>query len=157
MFNRLQLGICWQLYYRYMKTLNTINSAFFSIICLLVLNSCEKKNYNVEIQDGSIHVTMHSPSMGIVGINQVSFDGFTYEEVEQEVFDKIRSRNYNGPYTVSVTLQFIDSYGNYYNGESVVVTTLKATEVKKYASYYYFRDQTHISDAFPWNRNKTNR
>lgn len=121
----------------------------------IVLCSCEKKNYKVEIQDGSVHVTMHSPSIGIVGFNQVSYDGFTYEEVEQEVFDKIRSSSYDGSYTVSVTLQFIDSYGNYYDDERIIVSKLDAKEVKKYASYNYFRGHAHISDAFPWNRKCT--
>ena len=138
-----------------MTRLKTIYFILLAIYGSIVLCSCEKKNYKVEIQDGSIHVTMHSPSMGIVGINQVSYDGFTYEEVEQEVFDKIRNSSYDGSYTVSVTLQFIDSYGNYYDGERIIVSNLDAKEVKKYASYYYFRDHTHISDAFPWNRKCT--
>lgn len=138
-----------------MKMLKTIISIILTICSLFILSSCEKKNYNVEIQDGFIYVTMHCPTMGIVGINQVSYDGFTYEEVEQEVFDKIRNRNYSGSYTVSVTLQFLDSYGNYYDGDRRVVSTLSATEVKKYTSYYYFSGQTHISDAFPWNRKCT--
>ena len=127
--------------------------ALCTIFLSLILSSCEKKNYNVDIQDGLIHVTMHSPTMGIVGINQVGYDGFTYEEVEQEIFNKIRNRSYDGSYNVSVTLQFIDSYGNYYNGDNVMVSTLSASEVKKYASYGYFKGQSHIEKAFPWNHN----
>ena len=126
---------------------------FIAISTVLFLSSCEKKNYSVEIQDGSVHVTMHSPTMGIVGINQVGYDGFTYEEVEQEIFEKIRNRNYDGSYTISVTLEFLDSYGNYYNGETVTVSTLSATEVKRYASYGFFKGQTHLEKAFPWNHN----
>lgn len=127
----------------------SISILFFFV--LLLMCSCEKKNYSVEVSDGIVNVKMHSPSMGIVGPGQVSYDGFTYEEVEKEVFDIIRSRGYNGSYSVRVTMQFVDSYGNYYDGESVTVSSLDATEVKKYASYYYFRDKTHIADAFPWN------
>ena len=97
---------------------------------------------------------MHCPSMGIVGVNQVGYDGFTYEEVEKEVFDKIRSSSYNNNYSVFVKLQFKDSYGNYYDGESILVTTLNGADVKRYASYSYFRGQTHIADAFPWNQKK---
>ena len=139
-----------------MMRLKTISFLLISISTVLFLASCEKKNYSVEIQDGSVHVTMHSPSMGIVGINQVSYDGFTYEEVEKEVFDKIRSRSYDGAYTVSVTLQYLDSYGNYYDSDRMIVSTLSAMDVKKYASYSYFKGQTHLEKAFPWNReNKT--
>lgn len=94
---------------------------------------------------------MHCPSIGIVGINQVSYDGFTYEEVEQEVFDKIRSKSYDGWYSIVVILQFKDSYGNFYDGPPVTVTGLKASEVKRYASYSYFRGSSHLENAFPWN------
>ena len=89
--------------------------------------------------------------MGIVGINEVGYDGFTYEEVEKKVFDKIRSRDYDGNYSVVVTLQFKDSYGNYYDGTPVTVSSLNASEVKRYASYSYFSGSTHIANAFPWN------
>ena len=94
---------------------------------------------------------MHSPSMGIVEFNKIAYDGFTYEEVEKEVFDKIRKRSYNGYYSVIVTLEFLDSYGNYYEGTPVTVSSLNGADVKRYASYRYFRGSSHISDAFPWN------
>ncbi len=131
-----------------MRSLNILIVA----CCILLLYSCKRKNYNVEIQDGQIYVTMHCPTMGIVGINQVSFDGFTYEEVEKEVFDEIRGRSYDGLYTITVIIQFLDKYGNYYNGTPIQVTTLSASEVKKYASYNFFRGQTYIEKSFPWNR-----
>lgn len=128
----------------------------FPVILLLcsvvtLFCSCEKKNYSVDVTDGTVRVKMHSPSMGIVGINQVGYDGFTYEEVEKEVFDKIRNRKYDGRYSVIVTLEFKDSYGNYYDGTPVTVTSLNGVEVKRYASYGYFRGSSHIDDAFPWN------
>ena len=137
-----------------MKSQSAICRGFFGICCTLLLCACEQKNYSVEIQDGAIHIQMHCPSIGIVGVNQVSYDGFTYEEVEQEVFDKIRNSSFNGNYFIYVKLQFKDSYGNYYDGESKLVTTLNGADVKRYASYSYFRGKTHISDAFPWNQKK---
>lgn len=124
--------------------------------CTLFLYACEQKNYSVEIKDGAVHINMHCPSIGIIGVNQVSYDGFTYEEVEREVFDKIRSSSYNNNYFVFVTLQYKDSYGNYYDGESKLVTTLNGADVKRYASYSYFRGKTHIADAFPWNSTNNN-
>ena len=84
-----------------MKKPKTIISILLALCSLLVLSGCEKKNYNVDIRDGVINVKMHSPSIGIVGINQVSYDGFTYEEVEKEIFDKIRSQSYDGSYNPS--------------------------------------------------------
>lgn len=138
-----------------MKRLKNVILIFLSICSLFFLCGCEKKNYNVEIRDGVVNVKMHSPSMGIVGFNQVSYDGFTYEEVEKEIFDKIRSRNYDGSYMIFVCLQFLDNYGNYYDGENILVSNLSAIEVKKYASYGFFKGQTHLEKAFPWNRDNS--
>lgn len=132
-----------------MKKIFSVMLLLCSVVTLLC--SCEEKNYSVDVTDGTIRVKMHSPSIGIVGINQISYDGFTYEEVEKEVFDKIRNRSYDGYYSVIVTLEFKDSYGNYYDGTSVTVTSLNGAEVKRYASYGYFRGSSHIADAFPWN------
>ena len=74
-----------------------------------------------------------------------------YEDVEEEVFDKIRNRSFYGDYSVIVTLEFQDSYGNYYDGPPVTVGSLNGAEVKRYASYWDFNGSSHIADAFPWN------
>jgi hypothetical protein len=95
---------------------------------------------------------MHSPTIGIVGINKVGYDGFTLEEVEEEIFDGIRRKGFNGDYNVYVTLQYKDDHGNYYNGDRVKVSTLNGADVKEYASYSYFRGNAHLYAAFPWNR-----
>ncbi|WP_314937142.1 hypothetical protein [Alloprevotella tannerae] len=126
---------------------------FILLLCSVVLLfcSCKKKNYSVDVSDGTVWVKMRSPTIGIVGINEVDYDGFTYEDVEEEVFDKIRNRNFYGDYSVIVTLEFQDSYGNYYDGPPVTVGSLNGAEVKRYASYGYFKGSSHIADAFPWN------
>ena len=131
------------------------NFLFLSLILLLVgLSSCDtKKNYSVTVSGNSVNVRMHSPTIGIVGINEVGYDGFTYEDVDQEIFDKIRDSDYNGDYNVYVTLEFLDDHGNRYAGEPVLVTTLNGADVKSYASYSYFRGNSHIENAYPWNHN----
>ena len=83
-----------------------------------------------------------------VSLYGVNFDGFTIEDVEEEIFDKIRSSNYEGYYTVYVILQYRDSYGNFYDGPQTKVSTLQSSEVKKYASYGYFRGQTHLEYSY---------
>ena len=115
---------------------------------LTIVCSCEQKNYSVEVNDGSVIVKMHSPSRGVVSLYGVNFDGFTIEDVEEEIFDKIRSSNYEGYYTVYVILQYRDSYGNFYDGPQTKVSTLQSSEVKKYASYGYFRGQTHLEYSY---------
>ena len=77
--------------------------------------------------------------------------GFTYEEVEKEVFDKIRKNSYNGNYSISVILQFKNSYGSYYDGPPVNVGTLNGSQVKRYSSFRDFSGLMQIYKAFPWN------
>lgn len=124
---------------------------FLFTICLsFITMSCDGKNYSVEISGNSIYITMPSPSVGIAGRNVVSFEGFTYDELEEAVFNKIRRNSYNGDYTVYVTLTSKDSYGNGRAGGKVRVSTLNGADVKRYKSFYYFRGKTKISNAFPW-------
>ena len=127
---------------------------FLLALCVCLFSSCSlSKNYEVTVTDGSAHITMHCPTIGLTGINQVSYDGFTYDEVEKELFDQIRDSDFNGNYTVWVTMQFKDSYGNYSDGPKVKVTTLSGSDVKKYASFRYFKGKSMMYKAFPWVHN----
>ncbi len=132
------------------------NSIFLLLFILISISSCNQsnKNYKVEFNNTTIHVTMKSPRIGVVGINQVDFDGFTPEDIEKEIFDEIRDRDYLGDYEVYVTLQFKDEYGNYYNSpERVHVSTLNGEEVKKYSNYNYFQGSVHLGKSYPWVHN----
>lgn len=123
--------------------------------CLLFLCSCGSKNYEVKVTDGSVYVTMKAPSVGVSGVNEVSFDGFTLAEIEEEIFDEIQDRKYYGDYDVYVTLRFENQYGQLYERGSVRVCTLDANDVKKYVDYSYFRGSIPFSNAFQWNHNYT--
>lgn len=125
---------------------------------LLLLCCASPKNYDVQVNSfsGEVWATMHSPTMGIVTLGQVNFDGFTLENVEEDIFDGIRHNFfYDGNYDVYVVLQSKDGYGNYNNVDTVKVSTLNGAEVKKYASYKYFMGKANLSAAFPWNRMET--
>lgn len=134
--------------------------AIIAVIVSVNFAACNgfKKNYKVTFKDGSIYITMKSPSIGISGINEVSFDGFTPEEIEEDVFDGIRKKDYSGNYDVYVTLQFKDSHGNYYDSkEKVKVSTLNGDDVKKYASFGYFKGKVHIDKSYSWNHKYSNK
>ena len=140
-------------------TMRGIFCFFILVVITLFLLCCiSSKNYDVQVDssNGEVWATMHSPTMGIVTLGQVDFDGFTLEEVEEEIFDGIRHNFfYDGNYDVYVVLQCKDEYGNYYNRDTVKVSTLNGAEVKKYASYKYFIGKANLSAAFPWNRMET--
>ena len=126
------------------------------VVATFLLTSCEPKNYKVQVcsssSDGDVWVTMECPSIGIAGWNEVAYDGFTLEEVEEELFDKIRSDSYNGDYEVWVIFPRIDDHGNDCEGDTIWVSTLNGADVKSYASYSYFKGKARLSDSFPWNR-----
>lgn len=129
---------------------------FLLMFFLITLSSCSQfnKNYKVKFEGETIHVTMKSPSIGVVGINRVSFDGFTEEDIEKEIFDEIRYRNYSGDYNVYVTLQFKDEYGNYYDSnEKVHVSTLNGEDIKRYSNYNYFKGKVNLGKSYPWIHN----
>ena len=130
---------------------------FMLIFSSILLIACSKeKNYKVSFQSTTIYVTMKCPSIGIAGINKISYDGFELEDIEKEIFEEIRDRDYSGNYDVYVTLQFKDKYGNYNDShECVKVCTLNGGEVKKFASFFYFEMEHMIPfyEAYPWNYN----
>lgn len=143
-----------------MKTFRLIGMALIVVAMCANFIACSgfKKNYKVAFEDGSIYITMKSPSIGISGINEVSFDGFTPKEIEEDVFYGIRKRSYSGDYNVFITLQFKDSYGNYYDSkERVKVSTLNGNDVKKYASFGYFKGKVSIDKSYPWNHKYHNK
>lgn len=131
------------------------------LLCLvaftgLLLIACSKKNnsYKVEFKSESVHVTMKCPQIGVAGRNEVSYDGFTSEDIEKEIFEGIRNRDYSGDYEVYVTLLFKDKYGNYSKSqERVKVCTLNGDDVKRYADFNYFKLKSPIplDKSYPWN------
>lgn len=126
------------------------NIVYF-ILCAFALCACENKNYKVKVTSGNVNVTMNAPTIGIVGVNKVGYDGFTLEEIEEEIFEEIQDNEYYGNYDVYVTLRFEDKYGKRYERESVKVCTLDGGDVKKYVDYSYFRGEIPFGKAFSWN------
>lgn len=123
---------------------------FITLIISIFLSSCDsfKKNYKIAIENGTVHIIMRSPMIGISGLNSIDFDGFTPREIEERVFNKIRKRDYNGDYNVYVTLQYKDEYGNYNEApNSIHVCTINGGEVKKYVDFKYF-DGLQLEKAY---------
>lgn len=131
--------------------MKTIKIYYLFIVSLLFLSCGNSSNgYTVTITDGRVDIIMKSPSIGVVGVNKVGFDGFTPKDIDREVFDKIRKRTYSGDYSIFVTLKFKDSYGNYYiSPEKVNICTLNGADVKRYADFSNFSGLP-IYKAYPW-------
>lgn len=131
--------------------MKTIKIYYLFIATLLFFSCGQSSNgYKVTVTDGRIDIIMKSPTMGIVGLGQVGYDGFSPRDIDREVFDKVRKRAYSGDYSVYVTMRFKDSYGNYYNSlEEVNICTLNGADMKKYAAFKYFKGLP-IYKAYPW-------
>ena len=114
-----------------------------------------KKNYQIVLNGSNkeIYVYMRCPSIGIAGINEIRYDGFTYDEVEEQLFEDIRHNSFDGDWRVYVILEYKDDYGNYYyDDEKIYVSTLNGNELRRYADYSYFRGKADLQNAFPWNK-----
>lgn len=134
--------------------------ALLAILIGMNFIACDsyKKNYKVTFGEGVVNITMRCPTIGVAGWREISFDGFTLADIEEEVFKGIRNRKYLGNYDVYVILQFRDSYGNFYDSQKKVkVSTLNGEDVKKYADFGYFKGKVTIDKAFPWNHNYNNK
>ena len=120
------------------------------MFCLSIgLYSCKDKNYDVSVSGNSVYVTMKALSKGMIEWGKVTLDGYTKEDVEKEIFDKIRSNNYDGNYDIYVTVNYMDSHGNYSNeGNMVKVSTLNGADVKQYSNYINFHGKAHLEKAY---------
>ena len=107
-----------------------------------------KRNYKVEVNSSSIDVYMRAPTIGLAGINEVSFDGFKVEDVEKKLFKKIRLQKDYKTYDIFVHMEYSDQYGNYHYGKPIKVNRLSVSEVKKYKDYSHFRGRSNISAAY---------
>ena len=128
-----------------------IVSLFKVSLATLFLTSCGNENYSVNVYPGTQTVSVHMKCPS-VGVGLITYPGYEYEDVERDIFDGIRYYAYDGNYQILVTMEFEDEYGNPKNGETVNVGSLNAAEVKRYASYHYFKGKTHLERAFPWNQ-----
>ena len=117
----------------------------------VIKSYCLPQNYDIKKKYNSIYVIMPCPTIGIVGRNEIGFDGFTYKEVEKDLFKMVRSSS-EGNYKIFVILKYKDSYGNYSESDTTYVSTLNRDDLRKYADYSYFAGKSAIADAFPWNR-----
>ena len=110
------------------------------IVCLLIIGcSNSPKNYNIKYDEHDITIIIPMPTIGTAGIGQTTYDGFTLEDIEQDIFNELRDNKYKGNYDLNLTIKFKDKYGNYSKNETYPLNSINADDIKKYAAYNYFR------------------
>lgn len=123
-----------------------------AVLCSLLLISCNtdtKKKYKILYDKNNISIIIPMPRIGIVRLGETTYDGFTLQDIEKEIFNELRGDKYYGLYHLNLTIQFKDKYGNYSEEEKYSLGDIDTDEIKKYAAYKYFMKtiSNKISDA----------
>jgi len=122
-----------------MKTVRLFTTLVMVVLCLCSCNSFKHKNYEITYNGNIITITIPMPQIGVAGFGEVTYDGFALDDIDREIFDKLRKDDSDGTYYINLVVKFKDSYGNYSDSKTSNLGTLDASEVKKYASYGYFK------------------
>lgn len=109
-----------------------------SIVCI----SCHKeKPYSLSIQDNHLYITMPHPTIGIVGINEVSWRGVDLDELTNDIYTTLENQNLPNIYSVYVKFETssTDKYGNKEKSyKEAFLFEVSVEEVRKYKDSKYF-------------------
>ncbi|WP_342998941.1 hypothetical protein [Bacteroides ovatus] len=115
------------------KTCSIFATLLFSVITIV---SCISNGFGVSYNGNDIIMTMdlHAGAKDIY-------------DMEEEIFQKMRKGE--GIYNISLTVKSKDKYGKYSISKSYNLGSWSTNEIRKYASYNYFRGQiyTKVSNA----------
>ena len=125
--------------------------AFALVFC--AFTSCEQmgnKPYSLSWQGNSLYITMPYPSIGIVGINELSWGEVEPTELVEDIFKALKSSNLTGncPLYVCFSSKTTDKYGNpaLEVDEPHFLMDIPMSEVPKYVSAEYFGDSYGITN-----------
>lgn len=106
------------------------------LLFVITVISCNSNGFGVSYNGNNITMTMDLHS----GIKDIY-------DMEEEIYQKIRKGE--GAYNISLVVKSKDKYGKYSISKSYDLGNWDANEIKKYASYNYFRGQiyTKVSNA----------
>lgn len=114
----------------------------FITAIIVVCNSPDKeKPYSLSIQDNSLYITMPYPTIGIVGINEVSWRGVDLDEVMEDVFNILKKKHLTDTYSLYV--KYVTTSTDKYGYEEKIydesfLLEVPIEEVQKYKDSKYF-------------------
>ena len=117
--------------------------AIITFIIFLSLISCNskteaEKKYKILYDKNNISIVIPMPKIGVVRLGETTYDGFTLQDIEKDIFNQLREDKYHGLHNLCLTILFKDKYGNYSEEEEHSLGNIDADEIKKYADYKYF-------------------
>ncbi len=134
-----------------MKQVLSIFILMLSVITSLPL-SAQKYNRDIDVSiplaQNNIYITVPRPTVGIVGINQVSFGNSPITKIDDEIYEKFNGFGgffrSNGKYTIILKIKEQNEYGKMYISSQKAIGTIDPEWVKKFESKEYFRGK--VSD-----------
>lgn len=109
---------------------------------IVACNSSEReKLYSISIENNNLYITMPYPTIGIAGINQVSWRGADLEKLSKDVFNTLKRKHLADIYSIYVRFDTTstDKYGNEEESyHEVFLFEVPIEEVRKYKDYKYF-------------------
>jgi len=142
-----------------MKQILSIIILMLSLITSLPL-SAQKYNRDIDVSipiaQNNIYITMPRPTVGIVGINQVSYGNSPITKIDDEIYEKFcgwgglfRS---DGLYTIILKIKEQNEFGKMYISAEKAIGTIDPDWVKKFESKQYFRGKvSNIVMNVIWN------
>lgn len=114
------------------------------VICLLV-ESCDTKQngkiYQISQDNNNLYITMPHPTIGIVGINEVSWRGVDLDELTNDIYTTLKKQHLSDIYSLYVKFETTstDKYGNVEKSyKEAFLFEVPVEEVRKYKDYKYF-------------------
>lgn len=108
------------------------------VICLLV-ESCDTKQngkiYQISQDNNNLYITMPHPTIGIVGINEVSWRGVDLDELTNDIYTTLKKQHLSDIYSLYVKFETTstDKYGNVEkNYKEAFLFEVPVEEVRKY-------------------------
>jgi len=116
------------------------------LLCIICLFSCKQKSesYTIYWQDNNLCVVMPHPTMGLVELGKVNWNGVELEKVVDDIYNECVQTNKSGNIAVWVRFenQQTDKYGNEtmaYEDHAIAIIPL--SEARKYQSGKYLDNE----------------
>lgn len=119
------------------------------LIAIVVISCKEDKPYSISLNGNNLYITMPYPTIGIVGINKVDWNGVFLSDVVEDVYQQIKESAIKGECHLYVRFENVttDKYGSKNSTfDETLLMNIPVKEVGKYQDSKYFNDYYKISE-----------
>ena len=112
-----------------------------SIMLALCVSCNKEKPYSLSIQDNRLYITMPHPTIGIVGVNEISWRGVDLDGLTNDIYTTLKKQHLSDIYSIYVKFETTstDKYGNEEKSyKEAFLFEVPVEELKKYKDSKYF-------------------